>query len=307
MAMSLGVGLTDAQAQLAVSGAMSMEIMPQQHLEQFTYGSIDAFYSRFRSRWTLAKETVRESLQIIALHGICDPLTDQPIPPEAIKVVAPNYRESLIYQGLNSRERSVLLQLRGMIDAAQLPSPRLIKAYLPEAITPLARALQDWLGEGVLASEYLPDPEDPRRAQYRHEDLCALSFPDQSFDLLVSCEVFEHLYDLKAGLAECLRVLRPGGVLIASFPFAHGKQQSIIKARHRGPDLPPEIFGEPEYHGNPLEPTAGSLVDQIIGWEILDWLSELGFSDVGFQGIHSISYGVIAAEIPELLFLVARR
>ena len=61
MAMSLGVGLTDAQAQLAVSGAMSMEIMPQQHLEQFTYGSIDAFYSRFRSRWTLAKETVRAS------------------------------------------------------------------------------------------------------------------------------------------------------------------------------------------------------------------------------------------------------
>ncbi len=284
-----------------------MAILPQQNLEQFTYGSIDAFASRFRSRKDLADETIRESLQIIALHGICDPLTDQPIPPEAIEVVAPNYRESLVHQGLNSRERAVLLLLRSLIDAGQLPPPRLIKVYLPEAITPLARALRDWLGEGVLASEYLPDPEDPRRAQYRHEDLCALSFPDHSFDLLVSAEVFEHLYDLKAGLAECLRVLRPGGVLIASFPFAYGKHESIIKARHRGPDLSPEIFGEPEYHGNPLEPEAGSLVYQIPGWEILDWLSELGFSDVGFQGIHSISYGVIAAEIPEVLLLVARR
>ena len=284
-----------------------MAIVPQQHLEQVTYGSIDLFLSRFRNRWATAAETVKETLQIIALQGICDPLTDQPIAPEDLEVVGPNYRESLIHQGLNARERGVLLLLRLMIEAGQLPSPRLIQAYLPEAITPLAAALQCWLGEGVVASEYLPDPEDPRRAQYRHEDLCALSFPDHSFDLLVSCEVFEHLYDLKNGLAECLRVLRPGGVLIATFPFAYGRRESIIKARHRGPDLPPEIFGEPEYHGNPVEPEAGSLVYQVPGWDILDLLSELGFSDVSFQGIHSISYGVMAAEIPELLVLVARR
>jgi hypothetical protein len=284
-----------------------MAILPQQHLEQITYTSIDAFLSRFRNRWAAAADTVRETLQIIALQGICDPLTDQPIVPEALEVVGPNYRESLIHQGLNARERGVLLLLRLMIEAGQLPSPRLIQAYLPEAVTPLAAALRDWLGEGVVASEYLPDPEDPRRAQYRHEDLCALSFPDHSFDLLVSCEVFEHLYDLRTGLAECLRVLRPGGVLIATFPFAYGSRESRIKARHRGPDLPPEIFGEPEYHGNPVEPEAGSLVYQVPGWDILDLLSDLGFSNVSFQGIHSISYGVIAAEIPELLMLVARR
>ena len=284
-----------------------MAIVPQQHLEQVTYGSIDPFLSRFRNRWATAAETVKETLQIIALQGICDPLTDQPIAPEDLEVVGPNYRESLIHQGLNARERGVLLLLRLMIEAGQLPSPRLIQAYLPEAVTPLAAALQCWLGEGVVASEYLPDPEDPRRAQYRHEDLCALSVPDHSFDLLVSCEVFEHLYDLKNGLAECLRVLWPGGVLIATFPFAYGRRESIIKARHRGPDLPPEIFGEPEYHGNPVEPEAGSLVYQVPGWDILDLLSELGFSDVSFQGIHSISYGVMAAEIPELLLLVARR
>jgi hypothetical protein len=56
-----------------------------------------------------------------------------------------------------------------------------------------------------------------------------------------------------------------------------------------------------------VEPDAGSLVYQVPGWDILDLLSELGFSDVSFQGIHSHSYGVLAAEIPELLFLVARR
>ena len=109
------------------------------------------------------------------------------------------------------------------------------------------------------------------------------------------------------GLAECLRVLRPGGVLVATFPFAYGDKDSIIKARHLGPDLPPEIIGEPEYHGNPIDPEAGSLVYQIPGWEILDTLSDLGFSDVSIRGVHSISYGVISAEIPEVLMLVARR
>ena len=284
-----------------------MAILPQQHLEQITYASFDPFLSRFQSRWATAAETVKETLQIIALQGICDPLTDQPIPPEAIEVVGTNYREGLVHQGLNSRERGVLLLLRRAIEAGQLPPPRLIQAYLPEAVTPLAAALRNWLGEGVVDSEYLPDPEDPRRAQYRHEDLCALSFPDLSFDLLVSAEVFEHLYDLRAGLAECLRVLRPGGVLIASFPFAYGRRESIIKAIHRGLDLPPEIFGEPEYHGNPVEPEAGSLVYQVPGWDILDLLSDVGFSDVSFQGIHSHSYGVLDSEMPELLLLVARR
>ena len=284
-----------------------MAILPQQHLELSVYDSMESFHARFHKMWTLADETIRETLQCIALHGICDPLTDQPIAPEAIEVVAPNYRESLVNNGLNSRERSVLLLLRQLIETGQLPSPRLIEAYLPEAVTPLAAALKSWLGEGVVLSEYMPDPADPRREHYLHEDLSALSFSSESFDLLVCCEVFEHLYDLRMGLAECLRVLRHGGVLIATFPFAYGGKDSIIKARHRGHDLHPEIIGEPEYHGNPIEPEAGSLVYQIPGWEILDTLSDLGFSEVSIQGIHSISYGVLAAEIPEVLLLIARR
>ena len=126
-----------------------MAILPQQHLELNVYGSIDGFQSRFRKMWSQADETIKETLQNIALHGICDPLTDRPIAPEAIEVVAPNYRESLVHNGLNSRERGVLLLLRQLIEAGQLPSPRLIEAYLPEAVTPLAAALKSWLGGGL--------------------------------------------------------------------------------------------------------------------------------------------------------------
>jgi SAM-dependent methyltransferase len=51
-----------------------------------------------------------------------------------------------------------------------------------------------------------------------------LSFADNSFDLVLSDNVFEHVQDLGAVLNECFRVLRPGGKLCAVFPPYYGPQ-----------------------------------------------------------------------------------
>ena len=48
-------------------------------------------------------------------------------------------------------------------------------------------------------------------------DATRLDFPDASFDLVYSFNVFEHLPDPAATFAEVTRVLRPGGV--AAIPF----------------------------------------------------------------------------------------
>lgn len=45
-----------------------------------------------------------------------------------------------------------------------------------------------------------------------------IPFADESFDLVVSCMVFEHVQDLEAVLQEIHRVLKPGGVLVSLFP-----------------------------------------------------------------------------------------
>ncbi|HEY6329718.1 MAG TPA: class I SAM-dependent methyltransferase [Blastocatellia bacterium] len=45
-----------------------------------------------------------------------------------------------------------------------------------------------------------------------------LPFARDSFDLIISYDVFEHVQDLPEVLSECRRVLRPGGRLYALFP-----------------------------------------------------------------------------------------
>ena len=134
-----------------------------------------------------------------------------------------------------------------------------------------------------------------------------MSFADNSFDLLICNEVFEHVYDIEAAMGECLRVLAPGGALVGTLPFAYGQQHSVIKALHRGHGTPPDVIGASEIHGNPIDQSGGSLVYQVPGWELLDQLEAFGFRDPAMHAIHSIGYGVVAADIPDILVLVARK
>lgn len=49
-------------------------------------------------------------------------------------------------------------------------------------------------------------------------DATRLPFPDGTFDRIICSEVFEHIPDDTAAMAELARVLRPGGVLAATVP-----------------------------------------------------------------------------------------
>ena len=69
------------------------------------------------------------------------------------------------------------------------------------------------------------------RVEMRHGNLAELPLADGSVDVVVNFQVIEHLWDQAQFVAECLRVLRPGGVLMMSTPnritFSPGRDTPI--------------------------------------------------------------------------------
>ena len=56
-----------------------------------------------------------------------------------------------------------------------------------------------------------------------------LPFPDAHFDLIVNNQVFEHVQDLDAALAEIRRILKPQGTLLSLFP-----SKEVVREGHCG-------------------------------------------------------------------------
>ncbi|MEO3757137.1 class I SAM-dependent methyltransferase [Mycobacterium sp. B14F4] len=69
------------------------------------------------------------------------------------------------------------------------------------------------------------------RVEMRHGNLAALPLDDGTVDVVVNFQVIEHLWDQSQFVGECLRVLRPGGVLLMSTPnritFSPGRDTPI--------------------------------------------------------------------------------
>lgn len=59
-----------------------------------------------------------------------------------------------------------------------------------------------------------------------------LPFEDESLDYVVAGEVIEHLEDPKAFIGEAMRVLKYGGILALSTPFAEGVQEPAVSDEH---------------------------------------------------------------------------
>ncbi len=93
---------------------------------------------------------------------------------------------------------------------------------------------------------------DVTYVEYPQEDLQALSFPDRSFDLVITSDTLEHVPDWRAGLRETQRILRPGGRHVFTVPtrpdlehtrsrdgmppIYHGEAPGPLKLVHRATD-----------------------------------------------------------------------
>lgn len=193
--------------------------------------------------------------------------------------------------GLNNRTRASIHLLAETVGPTEQSH-----IYVTEQSSALYRYLRNRfpLVEG---SECLGDTlpfGQHNSAGLRNEDLTGLSFPDESFDLILSFEVLEHIPDYRRAFAECVRTLKPFGKILFSVPFDMSAACNRVRARVRA-DGTIEHLLPPEYHGDPRN-SEGCLCFQEFGWEMLQQMKETGFSTVSALCYYSREYGYLGGE-----------
>ena len=97
-----------------------------------------------------------------------------------------------------------------------------------------------------------------------NQNLQELAFPDNSFDLFITQDVFEHLNEPEKALKEIFRCLKPGGMHVFTvpiYPFLETRPRIKMEDGRVVPIM------EEQYHGNPIS-EKGSLVTYDWGGDI---------------------------------------
>ncbi|HWS27415.1 MAG TPA: class I SAM-dependent methyltransferase, partial [Xanthomonadales bacterium] len=137
--------------------------------------------------------------------------------------------------GSSARQRVAVAMLAAVAGADD-------RIYVTEQSTPLYAVLQSRY-PNIRGSEFEPGEERRREmaaylaslggaGEINFEDVTRLGMADASQDVVLSFDVLEHVPDYRAALREFARVLRPGGVLQATFPFTD-RTETIMRASLR--------------------------------------------------------------------------
>lgn len=118
-----------------------------------------------------------------------------------------------------------------------------------DAGTPISAVLKD-------AADYIPSyyrpghqPGSVREDGVRMEDITALTFADNSLDVIVSSDVLEHVPDVQKAFDESYRALKPGGVHVFTVP---NEAETMCRARIVDGQI--VHLATPEFHLDPLDP-----------------------------------------------------
>jgi len=124
---------------------------------------------------------------------------------------------------------------------------------------------------GYVATQYFPTaPPGTIKDGFRNENLEKMTFPDNSFDIVVTQDVMEHVLNPDRAFAEIARTLKPEGAHLFTLPL-YDRPETKIRAVEAERGI--EYLETKEFHGNPVD-TAGSLVTREWGLDLTDYIHQ---------------------------------
>lgn len=218
------------------------------------------------------------ALEKQTIKGLCNLAATE----TSFLISSENLREDVISQASRSinRHRQVVCAISTAIfgcphaSLAEISAHlnrRNLRVYSAEANSALFQFLNQHLDPNLFTcSEFFGEEHQSGSFHHGvlHQDLQQTSFADESFDLILTCEVFEHIPDALSAEKEVVRILKPGGIYCFTVPFLPHNEHDLVLA-DIAPDGQLRHFEEPQYHGDPLRPEQGILVYRIFSFNDL--------------------------------------
>jgi SAM-dependent methyltransferase len=159
---------------------------------------------------------------------------------------------------------------------------------------------------GYSGSRYLV-PDVPRGhlvGNVSCQDIEDLTFPDDSFDLVLTQDVLEHVLRPDRAFAEIARVLRPGGAHVFTVPMVHGAP-TLVRA------VPSEAGIEhllpPDYHGEVGNPERSLVVREWGDDDFVAFVSEHGGLATEVVELHNRKLGLAGSPGNPLQVFISRK
>lgn len=138
---------------------------------------------------------------------------------------------------------------------------------------------------------------------FRNEDLEKQTFKSSTFDIVITLDVMEHVYDPKRVFSEIARTLKKDGAYIFTVPIINKHAKTQVWAK-KGKNGGPIFLHDPEYHGNPVDPK-GSPVTMHWGYDIVDFIKKSSGMDAHIIAQYSKEKGIMG-EYCEVVVAIKR-
>ena len=134
---------------------------------------------------------------------------------------------------------------------------------------------------------------------YRNENLEKQTFENEIFDIVITQDVFEHIYNPEKAFSEIARTLKHGGSHIFTVPIINKFNKTETWAK-QGNNGEPIFLKNEEWHGNPID-KKGAPVTMHWGFDIIDFIKINSGLDTKIDYLYKLNYGIWAEYIEVLV------